>query len=590
MATNTLKTRIKHSYKTESDWASLNPVLLDGEVAYSLNTNGRYKVGDGNSKWSELSYAIPVTKSDIGLGNVGNFKAVSTVANQGLTDSEKSNARSNIGAGTSSFSGSYTDLTNKPTIPSVGNGTITITQNGSTKGTFTTNQSGNTTIALTDNNTTYSTMTGATSSASGSTGLVPAPASGNQAKFLRGDGTWATPTDTNTWRGIQNNLTSDSTTDSLSAAQGKALKSLVDGKSDSGHTHDNRYYTESEMDAKLNAKLNTSLKGVASGLAELDANGKVPSSQLPSFVDDVIEGYLSSGKFYKESSLTTAITGETGKIYIDLNTNKTYRWSGSAFVVISETLALGETSSTAYRGDRGATAYTHASSDTGKALSNGLYKITTSARGHVTAGTAVTKSDITGLGIPAQDTVYTHPSYTEKSSGLYKMTVDSTGHISAATAVTKDDITALGIPSSDTNTHYASGTIVNNSATATANTTSALTNGNVYLNHIENGAVKNSHKISGSGATTVTSDENGNIVISSTDNNTDTKVTNTKNTTTKAYITGTTSSSTNTGTQIFDTGVYLDSTAGRLAATSFKVGNAILSYDSTKSCLVITVN
>lgn len=59
-----------------------------------------------------------VTKSQVGLGNVGNFKAVSTVASQGLTDSEKLNARTNIGAGTSSFSGNYNDLSNKPTIPS----------------------------------------------------------------------------------------------------------------------------------------------------------------------------------------------------------------------------------------------------------------------------------------------------------------------------------------------------------------------------------------------------------------------------------------------------------------------------------------
>ena len=102
-----------------------------------------------------------VTASQVGLGNVGNFKAVSTVADQGLTDTEKANARENIGAGTSSFSGSYSDLTNKPTIPTVGNGTVTITQNGITKGTFTMNQSGNTTVELTDNNdnTTYSEAT-----------------------------------------------------------------------------------------------------------------------------------------------------------------------------------------------------------------------------------------------------------------------------------------------------------------------------------------------------------------------------------------------------------------------------------------------
>jgi hypothetical protein len=143
-------------------------------------------------------------------------------------------------------------------------------------------------------------------------------------------------------------------------------------------------------------------------LAELDANGLVPSSQLPSYVDDVIEGYYYNSKFYKESAHTTEIPGETGKIYVDLSTEKTYRWSGSAFVVISETLALGETSSTAYRGDRGKTAYNHAtdSNRLTTAQTGGLYKIATTAEGHVASATAVEKADITALGIPAQDTTY----------------------------------------------------------------------------------------------------------------------------------------------------------------------------------------
>ena len=95
--------------------------------------------------------------------------------------------------------------------------------------------------------------------------------------------------------------------------------------------------------------------------ATLDSNGKVPSSQLPSFVDDVIEGYLYNGKFYKEAAHTTEIPAESGKIYVDIPSNKTYRYGGSSsgYVEISESLALGETSSTAYRGDRGKTAYDH---------------------------------------------------------------------------------------------------------------------------------------------------------------------------------------------------------------------------------------
>jgi hypothetical protein len=90
--------------------------------------------------------------------------------------------------------------------------------------------------------------------------------------------------------------------------------------------------------------------GSANGVAELGSDGKVLSSQLPSYVDDVLE-YASLSSF--------PATGESGKIYVAQDTNKTYRWSGSSYVEISASLTLGETSSTAYRGDRGKTAYDH---------------------------------------------------------------------------------------------------------------------------------------------------------------------------------------------------------------------------------------
>lgn len=122
MSSNTLKTRIRHAYKTEAEWTSSNPVLLEGEVGYV--ENGRFKVGDGTSTWSELPYAIPVTKSDIGLGNVGNFKAVSTVASQGLSDSEKSNARTNISAAASFHS--HSEYVNQNTFSNVVVGETTI--------------------------------------------------------------------------------------------------------------------------------------------------------------------------------------------------------------------------------------------------------------------------------------------------------------------------------------------------------------------------------------------------------------------------------------------------------------------------------
>lgn len=80
-----------------------------------------------------------------------------------------------------------------------------------------------------------------------------------------------------------------------------------------------------------------SQKGIANGVAALDASGQVPASQLPSYVDDVLEGYYKSadGKFYKDSSYTNLMNGETGKIYVSLDTNKTYRWTGTTFVYIT---------------------------------------------------------------------------------------------------------------------------------------------------------------------------------------------------------------------------------------------------------------
>lgn len=86
---------------------------------------------------------------------------------------------------------------------------------------------------------------------------------------------------------------------------------------------------------QVGTKIDASEKGVANGVATLDGGGKVPSSQLPSYVDDVIEGYYYNDNFYSDSAHTELITPETSKIYVDLPTNKSYRWGGSEYVEIS---------------------------------------------------------------------------------------------------------------------------------------------------------------------------------------------------------------------------------------------------------------
>lgn len=148
-----------------------------------------------------------------------------------------------------------------------------------------------------------------------------------------------------------------------------------------GHTHDDRYYTETEVNTKLATKSNTGHTHTKSEITDLatwatadtkpsynfseiggsvdvtkQLSGKIPEANLPSYVDDVLE-YNSKSKF--------PTSGETGKIYVDISTNLTYRWGGSAYVEISPSLALGETSGTAYRGDYGAIAYAHSQKTSG---------------------------------------------------------------------------------------------------------------------------------------------------------------------------------------------------------------------------------
>lgn len=93
--------------------------------------------------------------------------------------------------------------------------------------------------------------------------------------------------------------------------------------------------------------------GANNGIASLNESGKVPSSQLPSYVDDVVEGYLYEGDFYKDALHQNLITPETDKIYVDLTEDKTYRWSGSVYICIGGGLELGETQGTAYEGSKG---------------------------------------------------------------------------------------------------------------------------------------------------------------------------------------------------------------------------------------------
>ena len=510
--------RYKGRTDTEANWISSNPILLEGEPAYSSDKNHRYKIGDGHSHWNELEYSgykiganltvddddvtVSVTKENVvnALGytppKTDTTYTNATIQSAGLMSAADKAKLNTIEEGANHYT--------HPSYLARRSGfyKVTVDDEGHVSGVDNVVKNDITALGIPSQDTTYSNAT---------TSLDGLLSSEDKTK-LDGIASGATRVlvDSSITERSSNPVRSSAI---YSALAGKVPTSrTVNGKALSGNI------TLTANDVKA---IPSSSKGANNGVAELDSSGKVPSSQLPSYVDDVIEGYLSGGKFYKESEHTTGIVGETGKIYVNLSDGKTYRWSGSAYVEISASLALGETSSTAYRGDRGAIAYNH--SQTAHAPSNaerniivGIKKngstvsigsdrtvnITvptkvselTNDSGYKTTdnnttytlkkdGNTITltgsdgsKSNVTdanttysvaststnGLmsasdktkldGISSGANRYTHPSYTARSSGLYKVTVDSTGHVSATSAVTKSDITALGIPGQDTNT------------------------------------------------------------------------------------------------------------------------------------------
>lgn len=224
-----------------------------------------------------------------------------------------------------------------------------------------------------------------------------------------------------------NSLTISLNGTSQGAYDGSAAKSInvtpaSIGAAASSHNHDASNITSGTLSAD---RIPTITDGKIQSVSASKITGTIPQSILPSYVDDVLE-YENLAAFPK--------TGESGKIYVADDTNKTYRWSGTAYVEISASLALGTTSSTAFRGDYGDTAYAHAQAK-GSAFSSGLYKITTNSQGHVTAATAVTKSDITALGIPGSDT-NTNTTYSLSKSGS---TITLKGSDGSTTSVTDAD-------------------------------------------------------------------------------------------------------------------------------------------------------
>ena len=467
--------------------------------------SGLYKVAvDGTG---HVTAATAVAKADItGLGIPAQdttYAAATTAANGLMTKDDKIKLN-----GIAANANNYTH----PTATSQASGLYKVAVDGTGHVTAATAVAKADITALgipgTDTNTTYANYVGATASAAGTAGLVPAAATADRTKFLRGDATWQVPT----------NTTYAAVTTAANGLMTKEDKIKLNGIAEGANN-----YTHPTATSKASGLYKVTVDGTghvtaATAVAKADITGLGIPAQDTTYAAATGSalGLVKVGSNISNSSGTISlskanVTAALGYTPPSTDTNTTYDAATTAVAGLMSAADKIKLDGVAENANN----YVH---PTATAKSSGLYKVAVDGTGHVTAATAVAKADITALGIPGTDTNttyaavttaanglmtkedkiklngvaenannYVHPTATSKASGLYKVTVDGTGHVTAATAVAKADITGLGIPAQDTTYAAATGSalglvktgsnITNSSGTISltkANVTAAL--------------------------------------------------------------------------------------------------------------------
>ena len=342
---------------------------------------------------------------------------------------------------------------------------VTVDGTGHVSATTAVTKSDITALGIPGSDTKYGVFKAATADAAGGTGLVPAPAKGAQGLFLRGDNVWAKPTDTTyndattSTHGLMS--TADKTKlDGIAAGANKYTHPASHSIDMITETTDKKVMTAAErtklagIAAGANKYTHPNYVAKTSGLYKVtvDDTGHISAVAAVTKADITGLGIPSSDTKYGVFKAATAdAAGGTGLVPAPAK--------GAQGLFLRGDNVWAKPTDTTYND---ATTSTHGLMSTADktkldGIAAGANKYTHPASHSIdmitetTDKKVMTAAERTKLaGIAAGANKYTHPNYVAKTSGLYKVTVDDTGHISAVAAVTKADITGLGIPSSDT--------------------------------------------------------------------------------------------------------------------------------------------
>ena len=293
------------------------PIIGKGATTVTTNSNGEVVIAStDNDTWRGIQNNL-----------TSSSETDSLAAAQGKILKALVDEKSDIG-----HTHTWDSVTDKPDTFTPSSHTHGVIKNLSVNGTtLSWTKDDGTTGSLTtqDTDTTYEVFEGATETLAGNTGLVTMPRAGDQDKFLCGDGSWAVPVDT--WRGIQDNLTSTSTVDSLSANQGKVLKGLIDSKADSTHIHKKSDITDFPTLGTAAAKNVKSLSDVGNGGWKDTATDEqyVPDMNFMKNWNGAYSGTSSNLIYCSKGAFGTMATKDAAEYAL---TDHTHKYAGSSSI------------------------------------------------------------------------------------------------------------------------------------------------------------------------------------------------------------------------------------------------------------------